>query len=108
MIGKMEMQPLGSAITYARRYARKALFGMVDVDDDGKKASSRSKAKEEVPAVRPFDLVEEALAALDDVGSQADLKAWVERMRASGFQGDDKAQAIRGYEAKTLELKGGR
>lgn len=108
MVGKMEMQPLGSAITYARRYARKALFGMVDVDDDGKKSSRPSKAKEEVPAVRPFDLVEEALAALNDVGSQADLKAWVERMRASGFQGDDKAQAIKGYEAKTLELKGGR
>lgn len=105
MVGKMEMQPLGSAITYARRYARKALFGMVDVDDDGKKASRPSKAEKEAPTVQPFDLVEDALAALDNVGSQADLKVWVERMRASGFTGADKSAAVSAYEAKTMELK---
>lgn len=107
LVGKMEMQPLGSAITYARRYARKALFGMSDVDDDGKKASRPSKAEKEAPTVQPFDLVEDALSALDNVGSQADLKVWVERMRASGFTGADKSAAVSAYEAKTMELKGG-
>lgn len=36
-------QALGSCITYARRYQIKALFGMVDVDDDGEGAQNRSK-----------------------------------------------------------------
>lgn len=107
LVGKMEMQPLGSAITYARRYARKALFGMSDVDDDGN-AAGKQKAKPKAEAaatVQPFDLVEDALSALDNVDSQADLKVWVERMRASGFTGADKSAAVSAYEAKTMELK---
>ncbi len=38
---KQDMQSLGSAITYARRYARMALFGLQAVDDDGSAAVSQ-------------------------------------------------------------------
>ena len=62
MVGKMEMQPLGSAITYARRYARKALFGMVDVDDDGKKAGDA--------AVISDDQADEIRKLIADTGSK--------------------------------------
>lgn len=40
-------QALGSAITYARRYALAAMVGVVQVDDDGEGAMSRNSKKEE-------------------------------------------------------------
>lgn len=43
-------QPFASCMTYARRYAIKALFGMVDVDDDGEAAQDRAPAKKTQPA----------------------------------------------------------
>lgn len=43
ILSKQDMQGLGSAITYARRYCKSALIGVVsDEDDDGNAASSRS------------------------------------------------------------------
>lgn len=38
MVGKKDSQSLGSAITYARRYAVQALIGICPVDDDGEAA----------------------------------------------------------------------
>lgn len=104
LVGKMEMQPLGSAITYARRYARKALFGMVDVDDDGKKASKPAKKAEAEP-VQPFDLIDEAIAALASVGTVADLGSWTERVRMSGFTGADREQGLAARSEKLRALK---
>lgn len=104
MVGKMEMQPLGSAITYARRYARKALFGMVDVDDDGKKASKPAKKAEAEP-VQPFDLIDDAIAALASVGTVADLGSWTERVRMSGFIGADREQGLAARSEKLRALK---
>lgn len=39
IMNKQDMQQLGSAITYARRYARMAACGLQAVDDDGSMAS---------------------------------------------------------------------
>ncbi len=39
LLGKQDMQQLGSAITYARRYARMTALGLQAVDDDGAEAS---------------------------------------------------------------------
>jgi hypothetical protein len=42
LLSKQDMQGMGSAITYARRYALAAMVGVVaDLDDDGHAASSR-------------------------------------------------------------------
>ena len=38
MLGKNDMQALGSAITYARRYALVSMLGLEQDDDDGNKA----------------------------------------------------------------------
>ena len=103
MVGKMEMQPLGSAITYARRYARKALFGMVDVDDDGKGQQPAKKAEAE--PVQPFDLIDEAIAELASVGTVADLGSWTERVRMSGFTGADREQGLAARSEKLRALK---
>ncbi len=45
LIGAGNMQQIGSAITYARRYSVVALFGILDKDDDGEQAVGRD-AKE--------------------------------------------------------------
>lgn len=39
LLNKQDMQQLGSAITYARRYALVTMFGLEQEDDDGNKAS---------------------------------------------------------------------
>lgn len=44
-INTTDMQKLGGAITYARRYSLIAMLGLEDEDDDGNKASAK---KEEV------------------------------------------------------------
>lgn len=109
LVGKMEMQPLGSAITYARRYARKALFGMSDVDDDGN-AAGKQKAKpkaEAVATVQPFDLVEDAIEALSNVRTRDDFKFWGERCMSSNFSGEDRAMMVNARDARIMELKGG-
>lgn len=49
-LGKRDAQALGSAITYARRYALAAMVGIVQSDDDGEAAmkESRNPKKEEI------------------------------------------------------------
>jgi hypothetical protein len=41
LIGKNDMQGLGSAITYARRYTLSAMVGLTQEDDDGERSSFR-------------------------------------------------------------------
>lgn len=44
LLTKLDMQGLGSAITYARRYALAAMTNIAQVDDDGNLASSKGVA----------------------------------------------------------------
>lgn len=44
IIAKQDMQQLGSAITYARRYGLVSMFGLEQEDDDANKASGLSQA----------------------------------------------------------------
>ena len=44
--GKGDMQGLGSAITYARRYGLAAIVGVCPEDDDGNAASEKPQAKQ--------------------------------------------------------------
>lgn len=41
---KQNMQQLGGAITYARRYALVSMFGLESIDDDGALASGKAKS----------------------------------------------------------------
>lgn len=105
---KAGMQPMGSAITYARRYALKSLFGMVDVDDDGKRSQAPAKASKEAPApVASFGAVEDAIANLESLTKPETVKLWEERVRMSGFTGSDRQQALNARNAKMDELKRG-
>lgn len=48
-IGATDMQKLGSAITYARRYALVSMFGLEQEDDDGNKASGYTQKPQAKP-----------------------------------------------------------
>ena len=105
---KAGMQPLGSAITYARRYALKALFGMVDVDDDGKRTQRPAKQETAAEPVKPFDVVEEAVEAIRAASNPDEMKAVMERVRMSMFTGTDREKAIAARADRIAELKGGK
>lgn len=115
-------QALGSAITYARRYAVAALCGVApsDDDDDGEAAAAptrqtakpeqkpfqpRATAKPEPVVVadlaEPFELAEHAVAAIQQSLTEADLKGTMARIRASKFEGEDKAMVKQAWEART-------
>jgi len=85
LLEKQNAQGLGSAITYARRYALCAVLNIVaDVDDDGEKASKQKKVadkpatladqlrgKKKGAEIKKF-VADEFGATLDDVGVTAD------------------------------------
>jgi hypothetical protein len=51
---KDDPQGIGSAITYARRYALAAMVGVAPEDDDGNAASGRNNNNANVPDVQPM------------------------------------------------------
>lgn len=58
VLGKNDMQGLGSAITYARRYALAALCGITQADDDGESASfNQAPAPYRAPPSKPVKAV---------------------------------------------------
>jgi hypothetical protein len=83
---KQDMQALGSAITYARRYGLAAMVGVAPEDDDGNAASeptTRAQASVRPPSPEAPDGYEEWLADLEstaDNGTEA-LKATWDRSR---------------------------
>lgn len=72
---KGDMQGLGSAITYARRYGLAAIIGVCPEDDDGNAASEApAKTAKAVPA--GYDAWLADFEATADEGPDALLKAW--------------------------------
>lgn len=53
LLGVTDMQKLGSAITYARRYSLVTIFGLEQEDDDGNIASNKPKVDITAPIERP-------------------------------------------------------
>lgn len=49
-----DMQKLGGAITYARRYTLSALLGLREIDDDGNTATGKTQSKKK-SSVKPND-----------------------------------------------------
>lgn len=50
LLSKDDMQGLGSALTYSRRYGLMAMVGIAPEDDDGNAASAKPAKQEEAPA----------------------------------------------------------
>ena len=74
-----DMQKMGSAITYARRYSLSAICGIAaDEDDDGNEAAKPASRPEPVKASAPagFEDWYADLTATADMGTDALQKAW--------------------------------
>jgi hypothetical protein len=73
---KQDPQGMGSAITYARRYALCSLLGIVaDDDDDGNAASGQGKKPE--PKETPEQVEAKFIAAINEAKTEAELeKIW--------------------------------
>lgn len=79
VIGKNDMQGLGSAITYARRYALMAMVGLAPEDDDGNKAAQspapsapkKQLPPQSAPPEKPAHVIEaeRIVKSLKDCGS---------------------------------------
>lgn len=68
LLGCKDMQSLGSAITYARRYALLAVLGLCpDEDDDGAATASESDQRNAVPVI-PLDRAKAVLEAAQKAG----------------------------------------
>lgn len=112
---KAGMQPMGSAITYARRYALKSLFGMVDVDDDGEAASNRGRREESQkpqpkPATAsrgpaPYTDPGEAAEAINRVETLQGLQQVGLRIAASPFAPEESAEIRALYAKRRIDLQ---
>lgn len=114
-LDKQTPQGQGSAMTYARRYALKAMFGMADVDDDGEQASQPAPERNrERPAQqtsqpaperpdppaqepkqygpKPYDMPDEAAAAITAAKTKEGVRQVGMRISASGFLEEENAQ----------------
>ncbi len=80
IVGKNDMQGLGSAITYARRYGLMSLAGIAPEDDDGNAAAAsmqNAQPKERITEAEVISQkeIDAALAAINGTKSLDDLKA---------------------------------
>lgn len=80
LLVKNDMQGLGSAITYMRRYAIMSMLGITGTDDDANEAVAPPKKKQEQPAPAPQaktmtdKQLDECLKGFDDCSSLEQLK----------------------------------
>ena len=73
LLQKLDPQSLGSALTYARRYAMSAMVGIcADEDDDGEKAMARKNRTVEADNVTPAYVTSKQADELDEILSQCD------------------------------------
>jgi len=73
-----DMQKLGSAITYARRYSIVALFGILDTDDDAETTMGRLTTEEKIQLIHDLwiskDIDKDAFFKHFDISELAELK----------------------------------
>jgi hypothetical protein len=102
--GDNQMQALGSAITYARRYGLAAILGIVQEDDDGNgsvppknekkpELSDGKKALERIPALSSIEKLNEAKQFIEDNKHEYQPSAYDKIMKE--------------FDGKEIELKGG-
>lgn len=64
---KTDPQGIGSAITYARRYALSAMVGIAPEDDDGEAAMGRKKGATAVENLEPRTMADQSIAELKKI-----------------------------------------
>jgi hypothetical protein len=76
---KADPQGIGSALTYARRYALAAICGLATEDDDGNAATHEAKAEPEVPK-----LTEDQMHLVDGFSEAINAATTIEELDAVG------------------------
>lgn len=110
-LGKTDPQGVGSALTYARRYAQMAALNMPAVDDDGEAAMGRganqNAPRQQITEKPAFVLtLEAAKAAIDRYSSVQALEQWaVDNKPFTNAMADDDYNAVlQHWKAKRLAL----
>ena len=80
LLSKADMQGLGSAITYARRYGLAAIVGVSPEDDDGNAAVASAPAK--APKPEGYDDWRDTFVAVSDNGLPAMTEMWAKSPEA--------------------------
>ena len=118
ILDKQTPQAMGSSITYMRRYAIKALFGLSDVDDDAEGAMGRPAPKRQEPAPKPPRGRQSTIEPFADPGEAADAIASCKtpqgltevvapRIRVSTFSDEELAELRKAMAKRMVDLKGG-
>ena len=104
VVGKQDMQGVGSAITYARRYGILGMAGLAPEDDDGEatKAPKRESPPAEQPKAQPTpaQVADKLIRRFAEMETQADLEAFISPDQPAGqawgnLAKDDAAQSDR-------------
>lgn len=113
-------QALGSAISYMRRYAAKAMFSLADADedDDAERATRRDPAPAPKPAPKPPAVepapkpkakkpsMEEGMQALANATSVAVLKELATQFQSAGYTAEQLDELRGAYMARRESLEG--
>lgn len=76
ILSKNDMQGLGSALTYSRRYGLMAMVGIAPEDDDGNAAVSSKPHSEVISKPNGWDKFKDSLADAAPEGTDALKKVW--------------------------------
>ncbi len=94
-------QEIGSAITYARRYALCAVIGLAPHGDDDDGAAANPKPQE--PTAASEKQIEEWSLALNDAGSLVELQDVWERAGKAGVTADARVIAVKDRQKAALK-----
>ena len=87
ILSKQDMQQLGSAITYARRYGLVSMFGLEQEDDDGNRASGYKKPQQQTAAAPKEFISKEQAKSLNDYAKEnnTDIKNVLSFFKVDGL-----------------------
>lgn len=109
-LAKRDAQGLGSAITYARRYAYAAWLGIAQEDDDGNAASRREERHDRQPVQDYQPVVQPRTDAVDAINAAktlAELETIASKVKATlPPNSNERKRAGQRYQERRAELAG--
>lgn len=110
VIGKNDMQGVGSAITYARRYGLLGMTGLAPEDDDGEATKSpkvypRQQAQQEPADAPTLEEIQTAKANAAAIADLPALAAWWKGLNANAPHVAAHPEVIAAKDARKAELQ---